>query len=92
MNVSGAVLVLVATLIALFVMTLLYGRWSITLARGLSINAICAACFAGPFVRSGVDRAAVAFLFVFGISSLFTVIRWCGQQRTVDFGPSASEG
>lgn len=49
--------------------------------RGLSVNAICACCFAGGFVRAGWDKAFVAFLFIFVITSIFSVGRWAEHRR-----------
>ncbi len=51
------------------------------LSRSLSINAMCACGFAGGFVRAGWDKALVAFLFIFSITSLFSVARWCEHRR-----------
>lgn len=51
------------------------------LSRALSVNAMCACCFAGPFLRFGWDKAVVAFLCIFVITSLFAVGRWAEQRH-----------
>ena len=51
------------------------------LSRALSVNAMCACCFAGPFLRFGWDKAVVAFLCIFVITSLFAVARWAEHRH-----------
>lgn len=46
------------------------------LLRGLSICMMCAGCFAGPFLRVGWDKAAVAFLFIFVPTATIVIGRW----------------
>lgn len=53
----------------------------VELSRPLMINAICACCFAGAFVRAGWDKAVVAFLVIFVITSLFSVGRWAEHRH-----------
>lgn len=58
-------------------------RWNkpSDLCRALSINFMCSACYAGPFFRVGWDKALVAFLLIFGITSVFSVAKWSDQRR-----------
>lgn len=51
------------------------------LFRSLAICALCACCFAGPFVRFGWDKALVAFLVIFVIPSLVSVGRWSEHRH-----------
>lgn len=46
------------------------------LLRGLAICTMCAGCFAGPFLRVGWDKAAVAFLFIFVPTAPIAIGRW----------------
>lgn len=47
-----------------------------SLLRGLSVCALCAGCFAVGFVRTGWDKAAVAFLFIFVPGAPIAIGRW----------------
>lgn len=46
------------------------------LLRGLSVCALCAACFAVGFVLAGWDKASVAFLFIFVPTATIVIGRW----------------
>ena len=70
-------------------------RWNkpFDLLRALSINFMCSACYAGPFVRVGWDKALVAFLVIFGITSLFSMAIWSdrrSRQRLTSKPPESS--
>ena len=51
------------------------------LLRALSICTMCAGCFAGPFLRVGWDKAAVAFLFIFVSTAPIAIGRWSVHRR-----------
>lgn len=71
----------VAIVITFFVVTRLTRHRHFVFARSLSINALGACCFAGAFVRAGWDKAVVAFLVIFVITSLFSIARWAEHRR-----------
>ncbi|MCA8989488.1 MAG: hypothetical protein KDA78_17695 [Planctomycetaceae bacterium] len=56
-------------------------RRPVVLWRGLAVSAFCACCFAGPFLRQGVDKAFVAFLIIFVPTSLIAIGRWSEYRR-----------
>lgn len=56
-------------------------RRPVVLWRGLAVNVFGACCFAGPFLRQGVDKAFVAFLIIFVPSSLFVIGYWSECRR-----------
>ena len=61
----------------------IFVRWNkpFDLRRALAINFLCSACYAGPFVRVGWDKALVAFLFIFVITSLISGFKDEAQRR-----------
>lgn len=73
--------VTVALVIAFLVLARLTRHRPFVLSRSLSVNALCASCFSGAFVRTGWDKAIVAFLFIFVITSLFSIARWAEHRH-----------
>lgn len=77
------VLLLLFIALSVFVIFAIIVRWNKlhNFRRALSINFLCSACFAGTFVRVGWDKALVAFLFIFVITSLFSGFKDEAQRR-----------